>query len=208
MMYTAGCLIMPRIIPRHCEERSDEAIQGRGALTPGLLRCARNDEVRASPFSRRVFLRPSLGKPLHESVCLQINKGRRSAERRIVNLRTGTSDERIRVRGRYGERHECFALPRTSACGRPRLSALRRGTFQLRAAFYARRSKLSPPPTPLSELLADRSIVPAERGPKPPGRSLRNRARAPQLAPPNGTPPVDALMSELESPCRHPRNNV
>src|SRR5579864_3132749 len=36
-----------------------------------------------------------------------------------------------------------------------------------------------PPPTPLSELLADRSIVPAERGPKPPGCGLRNRARAP-----------------------------
>src|SRR5579871_751623 len=28
------------------------------------------------------FLRPSFAKPLHESVCLQKNKGRRSAERR------------------------------------------------------------------------------------------------------------------------------
>lgn len=31
--------------PRHCEERSDEAIQGR-ANRPGLLRSARNDEIR------------------------------------------------------------------------------------------------------------------------------------------------------------------
>src|SRR5579871_1062983 len=35
-------------------------------------------ETQVLAFSRRVFLRPSLGKPLHESVCLQINKGRRS----------------------------------------------------------------------------------------------------------------------------------
>ena len=160
----------------------------------GALRRAPQGEGRGQSFIVLAtrFLRPSLGKPLHESVCLQKIRGGGAPNGANGSIRTGTSDERIRVRGQCGERHECFALPRTSACGRPRLSALRRGIFQLRAAFYARRSKLSPPPTPLSELLADRSIMPAERGPKPPGCSLRNRTRAPQLAPPIGTPPVDA----------------
>ncbi|RDJ21951.1 hypothetical protein DWF00_26865 [Bosea caraganae] len=31
---------------RHCEERSDEAIQGPSSETSGLLRCARNDGER------------------------------------------------------------------------------------------------------------------------------------------------------------------
>ena len=91
------------------------------------------DKTRA--FSRRVFLRPSFAKPLHESVCLQKNKGRRSADRRNGRIRTGTSDERIRTAGQCGARHGWSALPRASACGRARLSALRRGTFQLRAAL-------------------------------------------------------------------------
>ncbi len=42
------------------------------------------------------FLRPSYAKPLHES--RPKNKGGRSAERRVVNLRTGSSDEHIRIR--------------------------------------------------------------------------------------------------------------
>ena len=34
---------------RHCEERSDEAIQGPDHACPGLLRCARNDECDQLP---------------------------------------------------------------------------------------------------------------------------------------------------------------
>src|SRR5579864_2385140 len=55
-----------------------------------------------------------------------------------------------------------------------------------------------PPPTPLSELLADRSIVPAERGPKPPGRSLRNRARAPHSLHQTVRQRLTPLMSEMK----------
>src|SRR5579859_6902298 len=101
--------------------------------TPQHLRV--REEGKASSFSRRVFLRPSLGKPLHESVASKKIRGGGAPNGANGSIRTGTSDERIRVRGQCGERHECFALPRTSACGRPRLSALRRGTFQLRAAL-------------------------------------------------------------------------
>jgi hypothetical protein len=35
----------PIELDRHCEERSDEATQGRRDATPGLLRCARDDDV-------------------------------------------------------------------------------------------------------------------------------------------------------------------
>jgi len=114
---------------RGAKRRSNPGV---GAPAPGLLRFARNDA-----FSRR--LAPEL---CHGTTALPPNKkGRRSAERRTVEIRTGTSDESIRTRGQCGERHECFALPRTFACGRPRLSALRRGTrqalrlAQLRAAL-------------------------------------------------------------------------
>src|ERR1700739_3109827 len=55
-------------------------------------------------LAARFLLRPSLAKPLHESWPNK-NKG-------------------------GGARHGCFRLPRTSACGRARLSALRRGTRQ------------------------------------------------------------------------------
>ena len=57
----------------------------------------------------------------------------RGAERREARSQPPhrLSDENIRTRGQCGARHECFALPRTSACGRARLSALRRGTRQL-----------------------------------------------------------------------------
>jgi len=105
------------------------------------------DKTRA--FSRRVFLRPSFAKPLHESVCLQKNKGRRSADRRNGRIRTGTSDERIRTAGQCGARHGWSALPRASACGRARLSALRRGTFQLRAALPGNLRRLTLSQTPL-----------------------------------------------------------
>ena len=40
---------------RHCEERSDEAIQGR-VRRPGLLRFARNDEVSASRLAGAQYL--------------------------------------------------------------------------------------------------------------------------------------------------------
>ena len=44
---------------RHCEELSDEAIQESGALAPGLLRFARNDEVNSAPARPlRLFARP------------------------------------------------------------------------------------------------------------------------------------------------------
>src|SRR5690606_34042608 len=48
---TASAAARPRLLlefasTRHCEERSDEAIQGGCAIRPGLLRCARNDEGR------------------------------------------------------------------------------------------------------------------------------------------------------------------
>src|SRR5258708_36306958 len=36
--------------PRHCEERSDEAIHSFFTLRDGLLRCARNDGDRATPY--------------------------------------------------------------------------------------------------------------------------------------------------------------
>jgi hypothetical protein len=39
-------------ISRHCEERSDEAIQLSSLLRDGLLRCARNDvRIAFSPFA-------------------------------------------------------------------------------------------------------------------------------------------------------------
>src|SRR5215469_12972067 len=85
--------------------------------------------------SRGAFFAPEASARTPRKLCLQKNKGRRSAERRILRIRTGTSDERIRTAGQCGARHEWSALPRSSACGRPRLSALRRGTFQLRAAL-------------------------------------------------------------------------
>ncbi len=44
---------------RHCEELSDEAIQESGALAPGLLRFARNDETNSAPARPlRLFARP------------------------------------------------------------------------------------------------------------------------------------------------------
>jgi len=44
---------------RHCEERSDEAIQESGALAPGLLRFARNDGSNGAPARPlRLFARP------------------------------------------------------------------------------------------------------------------------------------------------------
>jgi protein ImuB len=44
---------------RHCEERSDEAIQESGALAPGLLRFARNDGSDGAPARPlRLFARP------------------------------------------------------------------------------------------------------------------------------------------------------
>jgi len=46
-------------IPRHCEERSDEAIQSL-ARGSGLLRLARNDATHASAFPRRVAPEPSV----------------------------------------------------------------------------------------------------------------------------------------------------
>ncbi|TIX51445.1 hypothetical protein E5222_03020 [Alteraurantiacibacter aquimixticola] len=38
--------MFPRV--RHCEERSDETIQGGSAQGPGLLRSARNDGLKRS----------------------------------------------------------------------------------------------------------------------------------------------------------------
>jgi protein ImuB len=44
---------------RHCEERSDEAIQGLGALAPGLLHFARNDGSKGAPTRPlRLFAHP------------------------------------------------------------------------------------------------------------------------------------------------------
>ena len=43
---------------RHCEERSDEAIQKPSAATPGLLRSARNDDSNAPARPLRLFVRP------------------------------------------------------------------------------------------------------------------------------------------------------
>ena len=90
------------------------------------------------------FFAPELCHGTARKLCLQINKGRRSANRRNGRIRTGTSDERIRVRGQCGERHGWSALPRASARGRPRLSALRRGIFQLRAALPGNLQRLKP----------------------------------------------------------------
>ena len=85
--------------------------------------------------SRDAFLRPSLAKPLHESVASKKIRGGGAPNGANGSIRTGTSDERIRTAGQCGARHEWSALPRASACGRARLSALRRGTCQLRAAL-------------------------------------------------------------------------
>jgi hypothetical protein len=93
------------------------------------------------------------------------NKGRRSADWRNGSLRTGTSDERIRVRGQCGARHEWSALPRPSACGRARLSALRRGTRRRFSGLGSAsgcvypevRTAYAVQSLPVSELLAVRS---------------------------------------------------
>jgi hypothetical protein len=47
-------------LPRHCEERSDEAIQGQLALSAGLLRSARNDEGEHRPWPLRAVTRHGL----------------------------------------------------------------------------------------------------------------------------------------------------
>jgi hypothetical protein len=118
---------------RRCREfviaRSEATKQSRSWCTKPLdcFADARNDGHEFSR-SRDAFFAPEFCQATARKLLPPKNKGRRSAERRNGSLRTGTSDERIRVRGQCGERHGRAALPRTSACGRPRLSALRRGT--------------------------------------------------------------------------------
>jgi hypothetical protein len=61
---------------RHCEERSDEAIQGGSATRSGLLRYARNDDERVGAARRgstsfvalEIVLRAKLamGQPIHD----------------------------------------------------------------------------------------------------------------------------------------------
>ena len=53
-------MLFSAIITRHCEERSDEAIQSR-TRAPGLLRFARNDGgERSAPSLRPVLMGPGL----------------------------------------------------------------------------------------------------------------------------------------------------
>jgi hypothetical protein len=83
-----------------------------------------------------------------------------------------------------GARHGCVALPRTPACGRARLSALRRGTRRGFEASAQLRAALSETERRLSALLqrAPRGpvVIPDGQGPKPPECSLRNRTQAPR----------------------------
>src|ERR1700752_2100139 len=109
-----------------------------------------------------------------------------------------------------GARHGCVALPRTSACGRARLSALRRGTrqalrlAQLRAALPGNLEQLALRQTPLLASSSRTGRSAGEAG----SEAARVRSAKPHagtaLAPSNGTPPVD-VPDERAAPAFIPR---
>jgi hypothetical protein len=92
-----------------------------------------------------------------------------------------------------GARHGWFVLPRASACGRARLSALRRGTFQLRAALSETESGRF---ALLQRAPRAPAVVPERQGPKPPECSLRNRTQAPRSLHQTVRHRLTPLMSE------------
>ncbi len=145
---------------RHCEERSDEAIQnGLPGLVsgPGLLRFARNDGVLAARFFVRVR---DLPKPFHEPPS---KAGRRSAERRVHPMAAP----------------QVQALPPEHARGAAagisapaRLPALHRGTRQVLTPGSASgprfmRARMGMTiPLPGQRVPRGPVVVPAGRGPK------------------------------------------
>ncbi|HEX8468951.1 MAG TPA: hypothetical protein VF620_14220 [Allosphingosinicella sp.] len=80
-----GAVVALPLLPRHCEERSDEAIQSGAAPRAGLLRSARNDgegrdrarwtkaldRLRAVEAEVRAIERATAGKPAEEEEALE-----------------------------------------------------------------------------------------------------------------------------------------
>src|ERR1051326_5610277 len=80
----------------------------RGLHPSRLAALAPQDEVNGVSFTVLAarFFAPESCHGTARKLCLQKNKGRRSAGRRTGSIRTGTSDEHIRTAGQCGERHE------------------------------------------------------------------------------------------------------
>jgi hypothetical protein len=145
---------------RHCEERSDEAIQESVHPAPGLLRFARNDEAQAISFSRRAFCARAL--PSHCKKAPPNKKGeaerrktrgrgphRKFERARPITLpvrRAPRTVSRYREASAKGARSPFGAPPRHSPGFQAWLS------FGLR--FLRQRADFSP--LPCSELLAPR----------------------------------------------------
>jgi hypothetical protein len=75
-----GAVVALPLLPRHCEERSDEAIQRGVEGSAGLLRCARNDgarwqralaRLRAAEAEVRAVARATAGGTVEEEEALQ-----------------------------------------------------------------------------------------------------------------------------------------